>query len=311
MTSCNPHHLWHAIRLALMLVSPFPIASSFAAEQAQVGGAANKQAAVKPIDNPKVRKTALVMLGTNDDWHMRPEQVDAFAGLLTGFCKLSAHFSSKPADFATDNIRKYDLIVLYSAFYTWDKVKKQKDGSMITALENVFKAVEAGTPLLSVHGGVYNTTIDGRPENIKPGPEVHEIERQIGAKYVYGPHYPFQEFTINIGKEHPITKGVTDFMVADEFYRLEMLDPAAEVLASYDARSVAKGDPEKPGANKTAILETVAWGSTRPKAPVLYTRIYGKGKIVVNILGHDERSLRNPSVVQLYKQSLDWLFDGK
>jgi type 1 glutamine amidotransferase len=229
------------------------------------------------------------------------------AGLLTGYCQLAANYSDDPADFTFENIRKYDLVVLCSAI----RPNAQKENVTKTALENVFKAVEAGTPLLSVHGGVYNTTVDGRPENIMPGPEVHEIERQIGTKYVYGPHYPFQEFTINIGKEHPITKGVTDFTVADEFYRLEMLDPAAEVLASYDARSVAKGDPEKAGANKTAILETVAWGNTRPKAPVLYTRIYGKGKIVVNILGHDERSLRNPSVVQLYKQSLDWLFDGK
>ncbi len=311
MRRLNPLSASLLSAVAVLLVMSVCTGPTRAADQPQAGGAANKQAAVKPIDNPKVRKTALVMLGTNDDWHMRPEQVDAFAGLLTGFCKLSAHFSSKPADFAIDSIRKYDLIVLYSAFYTWDKVKKQKDGSMITALENVFKAVEAGTPLLSVHGGVYNTTIDGRPENIKPGPDVHEIERQIGAKYVYGPHYPFQEFTINIGKEHPITKGVTDFTVADEFYRLEMLDPAAEILATYDARSVAKGGPEKAGVNKTAILETVAWGNTRPKAPVLYTRIYGKGKIVVNILGHDEQSLRNPSVVQLYKQSLEWLFDGR
>ena len=169
--------------------------------------------------------------------------------------------------------------------------------------------MEAGTPLLSVHGGVYNTSIDGSPE-IEPS-EVHEIERQIGAKYVYGPHYPFQEFTVNIGKEHPITKGVTDFTVADEVYRLEMLDPAAEILASYDARSVTKGDPEKPSRKRQTILDSIAWGNTRPQAPVLYTRIYGKGKIVVNILGHDERSLRNPSVVQLYQQSFDWLFSGK
>jgi type 1 glutamine amidotransferase len=84
--------------------------------------------------------------------------VDAFAGLLTGYCKLAANFSDDPADFTVENIRKYDLVVLCSAI----RPNAQKENVTKTALENVFKAVEAGTPLLSVHGGVYNTTIDGR-----------------------------------------------------------------------------------------------------------------------------------------------------
>jgi type 1 glutamine amidotransferase len=50
------------------------------------------------------------------------------------------------------------------------------------------------------------------------------------------------------------------------------------------------------------------WGEKTAQAPVLYTRVLGKGKMVVNILGHDEQSLRNPAVRALYEQSLNWLF---
>ena len=309
MTICNPHHLRHAIRLALLLVFPFTAASLDAAEQADSAVAKPNAASSKPYFNPWTRKTALVMLGTKDSWHMRLEQVNAFAGLLTGFCKLSPHFSSVPEDFTFDNIRKYDVVVLYTALA--DYSRKKDENVTKTALENIFQAVQAGTPLLSFHGGIYNTSIDGRPKEIPAGPEVHEIERQVGAKYFFDLHYPFQEFKINISKEHPITKGVTDFMVADEIYMLDILDPAAEILATYDARSVKKSDPEKPSPKKQMIIDSIALGNARPQAPALYARTYCKGKIVVNILGHNEQSMCNPSVIKLYQQSFDWLFSGK
>ena len=266
-----------------------------AADQPKAGGAKQKAGAWT-----QKRKTALVMLGSKDGWHMAPEQVDAVAGLLAGYCQLAAHFSDEPADFTVENIRKYDLVVLYSAM----RPNAQKENVTKTALENVFKAVEAGTRLLSVHGGVYNTSIDGSPE----------IEEKIGCKYVKGPHYPYQRFKVKIEKAHPITDGVSDFQVLDEVYRLEMLDPAAEILASYDAPSVLMGRISRPGmsdAQKEQVRLSHEWADKAGQAPVLYTRVLGKGKIVVNILGHDEQALRHPAVRALYEQSLQWLFSGK
>ncbi len=66
-------------------------------------------------EQPQQRKTALVMLGSVDTWHVSPEQVDAVAGLLTGYCKLAAHFSDRPADFTFENARRYDVIILFAA----------------------------------------------------------------------------------------------------------------------------------------------------------------------------------------------------
>jgi type 1 glutamine amidotransferase len=275
-----------------------------AADQPKAGGPGGKSGVTASkasgANSAQKRKTALVMLGTRDNWHMKPEQVDALAGLLTGYCQLAAHFSDNPADFTVENIRKYDVVVLWSAF----ALNAQKEAPTKGALENVFKAVEAGTPLLSVHGGVYNTSIDGSPE----------IEEKIGCKYVKGPHFPYQEFKVKIDKAHPITEGVSDFLVMDEAYRLEMLDPSAEILASYDARLVTKGSLDQPGMKeeqKEAMRLSHQWGEKTAQAPVLYTRVLGKGRIVVNILGHDGEALRNPSVRALTEQSLRWLFTNQ
>ena len=275
-----------------------------AAGQSKTGGPGGKSGAAaakaSSANNAQKRKTALVMLGTKDTWHMAAEQVDALAGLLTGYCQLAAHFSDDPADFTVGNIRKYDLVILWSAF----ALNAQEEAPTKGALENVFKAVEAGTPLLSVHGGVYNTSIDGSPE----------IEEKIGCKYVKGPHFPYQRFKVKIEKAHSITEGVADFQVVDEAYRLEMLDPSAVILASYDARQVTLGSVYRPGMKeeqKEEMRLNHQWAEKTAKAPVLYTRVLGKGKMVVNILGHDEAALRNPCVRTLTGQSLEWLFNER
>jgi type 1 glutamine amidotransferase len=286
--------------LTLFCIGSGPI---LAADQPKASGAKKAIAGKTPgksTNAPQKRKSALVMLGSKDAWHMAREQVDAVAGLLTGYCQLAANFSDDPADFTVENIRKYDVVILYSAL----RPNAQKENVTKVALENVFKAVEAGTPLLSVHGGVFNTSIDGSPE----------IEEKIGCKYVQGPHYPYQRFKVKIEKTHSITDGVTDFTVLDEVYRLEIRDPAAEILASYDAPSILMGRLTRPGmsdAQKEQVRLSHEWADKAGQAPVLYTRVLGKGKIVVNILGHDEQALRNPAVRTLYEQSLNWLFSEK
>jgi len=87
--------------LAALLVLSLATGSLQAAGQPKAGAAKTNPA--------QKRKTALVMLGSKDTWHMAPEQVDAVAGLLAGYCQLAANFSDDPADFTVENIRKYDL----------------------------------------------------------------------------------------------------------------------------------------------------------------------------------------------------------
>jgi type 1 glutamine amidotransferase len=252
--------------------------------------------ALRAADQPQQRHSALVMMGTYDTYHMKPEQVEAVADLLAGYCKLAANFSDNPADFTFENARKYDVIILFSALSR----DAQGERPTKTALENVFRAVEAGTPLLTIHGGVNITTRDGGPN----------IEEKIGCRYAKGSHYPYQRLTVKIDKTHPITQGMEDFVVLDEPYRLDVIASDADILASYDPRVVNMSSllvPNLPEARKAAVVLSHQWAEKTAQAPVLYTRMLGKGKIVMNFLGHDEQTLRNPSFRTLTEQSLQWL----
>jgi hypothetical protein len=241
------------------------------------------------------RRTALVMLGGKDTWHLRPEQVDAFAGLLTGHCELAATFSDRAADFTFEHIRRHDLIVLYSALQPTAANRTPTKA----ALEEILRAVEAGTALLALHGGIFSPTMDGSPE----------LARRVGAIYV-GPHYPYQRIPVKIAAAHPITAGVADFTVLDEPYRLELTAPGAVVLATYDARRIAVGSaaaPNTPPARREQILASHTWAEQNPRAPLLYTHTLGRGRIVAHALGHDEAALRHPALRTLVAQSVRWL----
>jgi type 1 glutamine amidotransferase len=251
-------------------------------------------------DQPKQRKSALVMLGNVDTWHIGTEQIDAVAGLLTGYCNLAANFSDNPADFTFENARKYDVIILYAAL----SPDAQNQQHTKEALQNIFRAVEAGTPLLAIHGGIHNATVYG-------GTEINE---KIGSTYVNAAHFPYQRFNIKVAKGHPITAGVSDFRVSDEPYLIEMSARDAQILASYDARVVSISSPFRPGlagASRDSLLLNHKWAEKTAESPLMYARTLGKGRIVMNALGHDGEALRSPVYRTLTQQSLDWLFGGR
>jgi len=98
----------------------------------------------------QLRKTALVAVapqGPSDPWHTHDAQYEHLAALLTGPCRLDAHFVSSAAHFTRENIAKYDLVVI------WTIHNAKADW----ALANIFAAVaENGTPVLSLHGGLWS-----------------------------------------------------------------------------------------------------------------------------------------------------------
>jgi type 1 glutamine amidotransferase len=246
-------------------------------------------------DHSAQRRSALVMMGSYDTYHMKPEQTEAVAGLLTGYNQLAAHFSDNAADFTFENIRKYDLVILFSG------LSREADDKELThkALQNIFRAVEAGTPLLAMHGGFHITTRDGGSE----------IQEKIGAKYNEASHYPYQRFNIELDQSHPITQGVENFQALDEPYLLDMTASDVSILATYNPQLVAKASllPAPPEHPTEGNILSHEWAKTHIQATVLYTREIGKGKIVVNFLGHDEQTLYSPSYRTLTKQSIEWL----
>ncbi len=77
-------------------------------------------------------------------------------------------------------------------------------------------------------------------------------------------------------KTHPVTKGVTDFVIFDELWIKAAENPIFEVLG-------------------VASNKEIAEKGIKPQ-PAIMVAAYGKGKIFHTILGHDTMAIQNPDL---------------
>ena len=117
--------------------------------------------------------------------------------------------------------------------------------------------------------------------------EYHEL---IGRwwKQRVGGHGPRGTFRVDIkNDDHPITKGLSGFEADDELYAKLTGDAKIEVLA-------------------TAYSE---WSSK--VEPIVFVKPYGKGRVVHNLLGHDQKARNNPAFQTLLVRGVEWAATGK
>jgi type 1 glutamine amidotransferase len=104
----------------------------------------------------------------------------------------------------------------------------------------------------------------------------------LGNRYLsHGPGHHEGRHTIEIVGDHPITEGIDDFGLFDEYYEFELADDDVQVLAR---RHRADG----------------------AEIPVMYARQVGDGRVVYLALGHDLRSWGEPPVRELVRRALQW-----
>ena len=118
--------------------------------------------------------------------------------------------------------------------------------------------------------------------------EWNEFEKIIGGRYIISDddqkasNYRHDvEIPVKVvDKNHPITKGVDDFVIHDEVY------------GNYKVSSTVN-----------PLLTT-----THPESGKIigWTNNYGKSRIVYIQLGHDHYAYDNPKYRRLIKQSIDW-----
>ena len=108
----------------------------------------------------------------------------------------------------------------------------------------------------------------------------------LGNRYLsHGPGHHEGRHTIEIVAGHPVTNGVTDFELFDEYYEFELADEKVEILAQ---RRRADG----------VVI------------PVMYAREFGAGRVVYLALGHDMRAWGEPPFRKLVAQALAWAGEG-
>jgi uncharacterized protein len=81
-------------------------------------------------------------------------------------------------------------------------------------------------------------------------------------------------------KDHPITRGLSDFTIHDETYNGYYVEPGARVLLTTDHPKNER---------------TIAWISP-----------YGKSRVFYLQLGHDSKAWSNPAYVEILSRGIRW-----
>ncbi len=159
------------------------------------------------------------------------------------------------------NLDPYDLIVFY---YTVGKITDaQKNG--------LLNFVASGKGYVGIHSAA---------DSFRECPEYRAM---TGGHFVTHPHYREYQVSV-IDSEHPITKGLTEFMVADEQYILDF-DPRVDILCS----ALWKGEAK----------------------PVVWKKDWGKGRVFYLALGHDKKACQQEIFRLLLTRGALWAAEKK
>jgi len=177
--------------------------------------------------------------------------------------------------FADENeLMGLDLIV---PVWTMGEISKEQLGP-------VLRAVEGGTGLAGCHGGMCDSFRNAT-----------DWQFMTGGQWVAHPGNDGVRYGVKIGPvKHAITDGVGDFEVASEQYYMHV-DPAVKVLATTRF-------PVAPGPHA---------GNGPVDMPVVWTKVYGKGRVFYNSLGHHADVIEREPVLTIMRRGFAWAAAGK
>ena len=142
--------------------------------------------------------------------------------------------------------------------------------------KGLINAIARGVGLAGCHGGLGDSFRDNT-----------EYQYMVGGQFVKHPGGQVT-YTVNIeSKNDPITVGIKDFSLYTEQYYMH-IDPNLEVLAS----------TKFSGIHDSWIKGAVV--------PVVWKKLYGKGRVFYNSIGHSKETFEIPEVWTLIKRGVTW-----
>jgi type 1 glutamine amidotransferase len=143
----------------------------------------------------------------------------------------------------------------------------------------VTEAVRSGVGIGGCHGGMCDSFRDQT-----------EWQFMTGGQWVAHPGNSGVTYTVHItDPNHYITQGTSDFEVTSEQYYMHT-DPANKVLAT-TRFPIADG----PHVTNGAV-----------DMPVVWTKMYGEGRVFYSSLGHVAATVREPDPLRLLTRGLLW-----
>lgn len=144
--------------------------------------------------------------------------------------------------------------------------------------ENAASAVAAGVGLAGCHGGM----CDAFRNNVT-------WQFMTGSQWVAHPGNDGVNYRVRMTSDHETVKGLGDFDVCSEQYYLHV-DPAVKVHAVTDFPVV--DGPHSPN----GPIEM----------PVVYTKMWGKGRVYYNALGHQAEVIAHGPAAETMRRGLMW-----
>ena len=143
----------------------------------------------------------------------------------------------------------------------------------------VIKAVLSGVGMAGCHGGM----CDAFREHT-------EWQFMTGGQWVAHPGNDGTPYRVNItGVQHSITEGICDFDVKSEQYYMHV-DPAVRVLAT----------------TRFPVADGPHVGNGPVDMPVVWTKMYGQGKVFYNSLGHHADIMDAEPCLTIQRRGMLW-----
>jgi uncharacterized protein len=198
--------------------------------------------------------------------HEPKQCVDIFAPLLQDQGYQVTISDTLDSYLDSEKMQSYDLI---SQVYTMSTITREQEAGLLNA-------IKSGVGFAGWHGGM----ADAFRNNT-------EYQFMVGGQWVAHPGniIPYRVTITN--HDHPITAGLNDFDMRSEQYYMHV-DPNNKVLAT-----------------TTFSAEYCDWieGTVMP---VVWTRMWGKGRISYSSLGHVASDFNVPEAREIVRRGLLW-----
>jgi type 1 glutamine amidotransferase len=213
----------------------------------------------------------LILSGQNNhDWQ---KTTPALEDLFTASGLFSVTVTNRPDTLKYEDYKRFALVV--GNWNLWPDTSTRWDQSKEKAFT---RYISEGGGTLFLHAG--GCSFYGWQD-------YHSIS--IGRWGKNTAHGIIVEAQVNFtDNNHPITRGLKDFVITDEIWMNTDINTSARSLGE-----VQKKNPD---------------GTLEPtKFPAILVNQYGKGRCFYTILGHDEKVLANTSLQQLLIRAASWV----
>lgn len=201
----------------------------------------------------------------------QPKQI---AGIFDGILKnhgFEVEVSNSLDSFADkEKLMKLSLIIPI-----WSLGEAKED-----YITNILEAVKSGVGIAGCHGGMCDA--------FRTDTRWHFL---TGAQWIAHPGNDTVTYKVNIKKNSssPIIEGIDDFVITSEQYYIH-IDPAINVLAT----------------TRFPIADGPHAANGEVDMPVVFTKLWGKGKVFYSSLGHVAKDFDIYEVKKLMENGLLW-----